>query len=255
MHLEQNQLKSLSHRTDCKNLGTLILATRDELIRSEPRIMNRQVIPSLLLSVLIVCFFAIILFEREPQPAASDHKPSAPGRLNGSLHQSSPTQESLASSKRANRPAQLAEKPDAHRQSSGSMVRPTLAPGRTDPHSSPAVGVDVTSREPQRSAATPFRNPSTPALAKTVDVASTPHSTSTLSTSTVGPAPSLAPRPCRPAAFTVVEKGETLEDVSIRVYGSSDHVLTLWRANRDLLPRQDSVLAAGSLLRTPDEPE
>jgi hypothetical protein len=217
--------------------------------------MNRQVLPSLLLSVLIVCFFAVVLFEREPQPSVSDHKQFAPGRWNERVHQSSPAQENLASSNQANRPADLAGKPDAHRRSSGSMVRSTVAPGRTGTHSSPAVGVDAGSWEPERSAAAPLGQQSTRALVKTVDVASTSHSTSSLSPSTVGPAPSLAPRPCRPAAFTVVEKGETLEDVSIRVYGSSDRVDTLWRANRDLLPSQDSVLAAGSLLRTPDQPE
>src|SRR5437764_3640205 len=35
----------------------------------EPSIMNRQVIPSMLLSVLIVCTFAIVLFERDPEAA------------------------------------------------------------------------------------------------------------------------------------------------------------------------------------------
>ena len=50
-----------------------------------------------------------------------------------------------------------------------------------------------------------------------------------------------------------MKQGETLEDVSIRVYGSSDQVETLWRANRDLLPHRNSPLNAGAVLRTPAE--
>jgi nucleoid-associated protein YgaU len=50
-----------------------------------------------------------------------------------------------------------------------------------------------------------------------------------------------------------VKNGETLEDVAIRVYGSTDQVDLLWRANRDLLPRKNSPLNAGAVLRTPAE--
>ena len=50
-----------------------------------------------------------------------------------------------------------------------------------------------------------------------------------------------------------MKQGESLEDVAIRVYGSSDPVDTLWRANRDLLPHRDSPLSAGAVLRTPGE--
>ncbi len=55
------------------------------------------------------------------------------------------------------------------------------------------------------------------------------------------------------SAFTVVRKDETLRDVAVRVYGSADQLDSLWRANRDLLPRADSPLPAGSVLRTPEE--
>ena len=51
--------------------------------------MNRQVIPSMILSVLIVCFFSVLLYEREKPPgtaanvradfeAASRHSPPSP---------------------------------------------------------------------------------------------------------------------------------------------------------------------------------
>jgi hypothetical protein len=42
--------------------------------------------------------------------------------------------------------------------------------------------------------------------------------------------------------------------VSIRVYGAADQTDLLWRANRDLLPRRDSALPSGAILRTPDLP-
>ena len=53
------------------------------------------------------------------------------------------------------------------------------------------------------------------------------------------------------SAFTVVLAGETLEDVSTRVYGSNNSTETLWKANRDRLTRIDSPLTRGTLLRTP----
>ena len=53
------------------------------------------------------------------------------------------------------------------------------------------------------------------------------------------------------SAFTVVEANETITDVALRVYGTADEVDALWRANRDALPRQDSRLSPGTLLRTP----
>jgi nucleoid-associated protein YgaU len=55
------------------------------------------------------------------------------------------------------------------------------------------------------------------------------------------------------AAFTEVQKGETLRDVAKRVYGSTDALDSLWRANRDVLPHIDSPLSSGSVLRTPAE--
>jgi hypothetical protein len=51
--------------------------------------------------------------------------------------------------------------------------------------------------------------------------------------------------------FTVVLSGEKLVDVATRVYGSADSTGDLWRANRDQVAQVDSVLARGTLLRTP----
>jgi nucleoid-associated protein YgaU len=61
--------------------------------------------------------------------------------------------------------------------------------------------------------------------------------------------------PAPRSSFTTVQKGETLQDVAVRVYGSSDQLELLWSSNRDLLPRKDSPLRPGSVLRTPEEQE
>jgi hypothetical protein len=53
------------------------------------------------------------------------------------------------------------------------------------------------------------------------------------------------------APFTVVERDETISDVAVRVYGTTDAADRLWRANRDLLSRRDSALTPGTFLRTP----
>jgi hypothetical protein len=53
------------------------------------------------------------------------------------------------------------------------------------------------------------------------------------------------------AEFTVVGPNESIEDVAVRVYGRTERSDALWRANRDSLPRRDTPLAAGVVLRTP----
>jgi nucleoid-associated protein YgaU len=55
----------------------------------------------------------------------------------------------------------------------------------------------------------------------------------------------------RRGAFARTEEGETLEDVSQRVYGTPEKAEALWRANRDQLPSPDAPIAPGMLLRTP----
>jgi hypothetical protein len=66
--------------------------------------------------------------------------------------------------------------------------------------------------------------------------------------------PEPAPGPTGPrSAFTAVKDGESLDDVAIRVYGTSDRADSLWRANRDLLPQRTSPIPAGAVLRTPGE--
>jgi nucleoid-associated protein YgaU len=52
-------------------------------------------------------------------------------------------------------------------------------------------------------------------------------------------------------AFVRVEPGESLADVAVRVYGSTEAAASLWAANRDQLARPDEPLAPGSVLRAP----
>ena len=52
-------------------------------------------------------------------------------------------------------------------------------------------------------------------------------------------------------AFTSVAAGESLTTVARRVYGSSEEVAKLWRANRDQLATETTALREGMTLRTP----
>ena len=51
--------------------------------------------------------------------------------------------------------------------------------------------------------------------------------------------------------MTIVDSGETLDDVAIRVYGSRSGVETLLRANRDVVTRRKGPLKTGLQLWTP----
>jgi hypothetical protein len=62
---------------------------------------------------------------------------------------------------------------------------------------------------------------------------------------------SRSPEPVRKGAFTMVEVDETLEDVAMRIYGSADSAVELWRSNRDQLPTRETPPRVGMVLRTP----
>ena len=176
--------------------------------------MNRQVGPSIVLSVLIVCFFAVALYERDP-PRSSHGQArsgigesvsrSGPATSPSSLEASSPGPAQSANARRELPARRIALASD----SSITAFEPAPAPGV---HSGGADSVRFDgSNNLQR-----------------IDGARRPAS-----------------------AFTVVVANETLKDVAARVYGSSDLADSLWRANRDALSRRESPLAAGMVLRTP----
>ena len=67
------------------------------------------------------------------------------------------------------------------------------------------------------------------------------------------PVQSRQPLPSKLAqsTFTETQADERLVDVALRVYGTTEAVEKLWRANRDRLTSRDAPLIEGWLLRTP----
>jgi hypothetical protein len=224
--------------------------------------MNRHVVPSMLLSVLIVCFFAVILFERDSPRKSHGNDRAVTGkktgveRLPSAPHGTDATPESP-------RPADGKQEPEAEKKPEQGKRQATA-----EPTASPVkqVGAGSSSAQTASGAATqhePARRPqvaSEPSTSKTTRPTPLPAKEGATRSSAFGGADSSPPKTTthEPAAdsgpqhpFTAVRQGETLRDVAIRVYGSADDLDSLWRANRDVLPRKDSPLAAGSVLRTP----
>lgn len=181
--------------------------------------MNRRVGPSIVLSVSIVCFFAVALFQRDPPRSAR-----ARSGLGGT--ELSPHTASVTEDVQVNRSQELPSPPQPLKKE----------PARGD------VQAHRGFRSEDRSIAQVQ-----PAPARS-QVAREAASIVTAGLQTADPV-DLAREPV--SAFTVVQANETIRDVAVRVYGSSEHVGTLWRANRDALPLLDSPLSSGIVLRTP----
>jgi hypothetical protein len=204
--------------------------------------MNRQVFPSMLLSVLIVCFFSVLLYEREN---SSGHGKTA-----------SPTTNPVAAPSQGEGVAL----PKAAAPANDSKESSSLAPARPDGEGPPAQTApdgSAATRTPER-VDPPPASPAAASPEPSPGESPSPRPVAQKPTETVKAAPAATPSaaaaPAGPrSAFTTVKEGESLEDVAIRVYGSADPVNSLWRANRDLLPQRTSPLQAGSILRTPEE--
>jgi hypothetical protein len=222
--------------------------------------MNRQIIPSMILSVLIVCFFSIVLYERDKpgalaRPSGGDPAPAATSAA-ASRNVDTPAATSAAAPKGPDTSKVVDEVPQ--REIKGLAKTETPPASTADQHvqSSPAAGLEKA--KPVRVA----EAPTVPAVTATEGPGSAPSQGATRSADPVsspnekqashaaGPSPASAGHR---SAFTTVKDGETLEDVTLRIYGSSDQLDLLWRANRDLLPRKDSPLSASAVLRTPAE--
>lgn len=187
--------------------------------------MNRQVGPSIVLSVFIVCFFAVALFRHDPrrltrdgtqkQASRRDVRPRPPS---GAPQRDSPNGLAASSTGRATKPRR-----------------------DIDPESTRRDGqLPVTSSEPL------------PSLIRAASVRSQGASKQPGTKANRDDQPPKNPIEREPrSAFTVVERDESIEDVALRIYGSTVAVETLWRANRDLLPNKDSALSQGTILRTP----
>jgi nucleoid-associated protein YgaU len=181
--------------------------------------MNRQVGPSILLSVMIVCFFAVALYQRDP--------PRSPG---GGSRSASADAIGRSDSLRPRGPIRSTPgQPETVELVHTASARRDIKPQPTGMTS--AASLTNSTRLPARSAPTPgLRSNGSGGEREGVreEVLRQPGS-----------------------AFTVVEADETLEDVARRVYGSGTHVDSLWRANRDALSGKDAPLTEGMVLRTP----
>jgi nucleoid-associated protein YgaU len=181
--------------------------------------MNRQVGPSIVLSVLIVCFFAVALYQRDPpRPPRGSARSTAAGAI----------------ARSASTPPRGPSRPFSGQSESAELVKPVS--GRSEV---PARPIASTS---DRSIGTSHR-----VLARSLRAPDMGF---------VGPDGSRTGEPIEAArqpgsAFTIVDADETLEDVARRIYGSGAVADSLWRANRDALSRRDSQLSAGMVLRTP----
>lgn len=228
--------------------------------------MDRHVIPSMILSVLIVCFFSVLLYERdkpsalardsggETTPAASSvPAPDKPDTLAASSATAAKTPETLtpvSPSKPVDQgPHQEAKgllQPGARSASTADERAPSSAAANSE------KAVPVRAVEAPASPAVPASQGPAPAPQK--DATSLADRVSRPKEKPASQAASLSPASSGPrSAFTTVKDGETLEDVTVRIYGSSDQLDLLWRANRDLLPRKNSPLSASAVLRTPEE--
>jgi hypothetical protein len=218
--------------------------------------MNRQVGPSILLSILIVGFFAVALFQRDPgRPTRPGSAARGPIAAPAASRQSSgyavfssrdrPSQTANSalgpgeSPTRAASPIPSAAAKTVGPISGGAVLAPTHSPRENLPQSG---GEPMAARVADSSGPT-FR---------TASAQTTRPGSGASSKEPAGARQGLTAAPRRPrSAFTVVESNESIEDVAQRVYGSTREVDALWRANRDALPRQDSPLSSGTLLRTP----
>jgi hypothetical protein len=221
--------------------------------------MNRQVIPSMILSVLIVCFFSIVLYERE--------KPGAIVRPGANPE---PATTSASATQNADKPpaptAAAAKGPDATKVVDEGPQREIKGPAKTE--TPPASTADqhaqgMPAEEHEKGKPVPVAEaPAVAAVKSTKGPGTAPFQVVTRSADPVSipkekpvrlAAGSSPARPAHRSPFTTVRDGETLEDVAIRIYGSSDQLDLLWRANRDILPRKNSPLSAEAVLRTPEE--
>lgn len=212
---------------------------------AESMAMNRQALPSIILSVATVCFFAVAFYHREAEPRrGATRRENLPGPAG------SGPGTGLARSVVARPVGSQAAQKSVSRPAEGRFSSATQ--GNDDERKRDLVnssGREVATRDGEAGRNQRLGPPSTPIL--------------TASDRNAGDEPA---RPARPSAgdsesrravtlsrspFTVAAAGETIADVSRRVYGSTDQAELLWRANRDLLRERDTPIAPGTVLRTP----
>jgi len=194
--------------------------------------MDENVGVSFGLSVLVVVFFAVVLYQPDRPRGTATGPPSAAADPVGTPPAVAP----------GVRPPLLPPE------------LPLDPPGTEPPPSPVAVVVRPTSVVPGNlpvARAAPRRERVEPA-AVVPPAAPAPLAGSLAKTARASrPEATPAPPPSRRGAFTQARAGETLADVARRVYGSAEAAGQLWLANRDMLDRPDGALTPGVALRTP----
>jgi hypothetical protein len=171
------------------------------------------------LSVLIVCFFAVALYRPDPpRPPHGRARSTAGDAIARSA--STPPQRSTRSSSGQSESTELLQPEFARREVPARPI--ALASESSIPPFEPAPA-----QPPRPRSANSFGSEASK-RGQRIEVARRPDS-----------------------AFTTVVANEMLQDVARRVYGSGDFADSLWRANRDTLPRRDYALSTGMVLRTP----
>jgi hypothetical protein len=135
---------------------------------------------------------------------------------------------------------------------SSPAVRPSLADHPLSPQTTPRP----TSRTglSRKEAGTDGHSPPVRTTAHTVVQEAVPARTGPAARRNVDNGAGTGRRPAgrRPRdPFTDVESGESLDDVALRIYGSTEAAKALWIANRDQVESPNAPLRAGMLLRTP----
>jgi hypothetical protein len=202
--------------------------------------MNKNVGVSFALSVFTVLLFAVMLYQPDTPPP-----PSHP------VAKAAPEPAAVAQGEivEAREPEPLETPPAVAR-----PVRPTSAETVAQRERVPAPRVpESVSRPTGRNAGLPL-----PARPEAVVIAPNPLPMRPVASASRPPmtdriarrdVPSRPPEPRGP--FTRVRVGESLSDIALRVYGSGNAADSLWKANRDLIDREDTPLREGALLRTP----
>jgi hypothetical protein len=223
--------------------------------------MNRQVAPSILLSVFFVGFFAVALYRHDPVPSrrvpgdsgARGAVAASPGLRRGAEVASSaghdPVREAastqVGAAKRVSRETGTRTGRGSGGAFSGGEVRRL---DRAPTFAEPAAVARAAGRGGRAGSETPSGSTRGATSAR-------PQRLAYSAASGMPDEPNFnrsRSAPVQPRdAFTVVEPHETIFDVCLRVYGTTDRVESLWQANRDALPRRDSPLPPGTLLRTP----
>jgi hypothetical protein len=196
--------------------------------------MDRQLGPSIVLSVLIVCFFAVALFQHDAPRSSADHKPALAGGVPDVVG-----------------PVPIARRDTSAPSSSGSVLRSSASAGPVVSSVNRSIDRDVSDRKAEhqtdRAIVASGSLNLRPASGRSPSSAVASYSSTARVRGAVEHGVTRRPR----SAFTVVEADETIADVAVRVYGTADQVELIREANRDSLPRADMPISAGMLLRTP----